>query len=82
MNEIIYEAIGIIAMLFVLASFLFTNEKKIRQINIIGAVIFVVYGIIIGAHAVYLLNGALIFIHIYKLLKQKNAKEDTDESDS
>ena len=82
MNEILYEALGIIATLFVLVSFLFTNEKRIRQINIIGAVLFVIYGVIIGAHAVYILNGALIFIHIYKLLKQRNAKEGTDESDS
>ena len=82
MNEIIFEAIGIVAMLFVLASFLFTNEKKIRQINIIGAIIFVVYGVIIGAHAVYLLNGALILIHIYKLWKQRGTTEATNESDS
>jgi len=66
-----HEVIGIVATLFVLVSFLFTNEKRIRQVNIIGAVIFVVYGIIIGAISVYVLNGALIIIHIYKLYKSK-----------
>ena len=78
MNEILHEALGIIATLFVLVSFLFTNEKRIRQINIIGAVLFVVYGIIISAHSVYILNGALIFIHIYKLFKQKEGKDEGD----
>ena len=67
-----HEIIGIVATLFVLLSFLFTSEKRIRQINIIGAAIFVVYGVIIGALSVYVLNGALIIIHVYKLYKGQN----------
>jgi len=66
-----HEIIGIIATLFVLLSFIFNNETRIRQINIVGAVLFVVYGIIISALSVYILNGALIIIHIYKLLKMR-----------
>ena len=73
-----HEIIGIIATLFVLVSFLFTNEKRIRQVNIVGAVIFVVYGVIIGAIAVYLLNGALIIIHIYKLAKMRGGANASD----
>lgn len=69
-----HEIIGIIATLFVLLSFLFTAEKRIRQINIIGAAIFIIYGIIIAAHSVYILNAALILIHIYKLYKGRNNK--------
>ena len=69
-----HEIIGIIATLFVLLSFLFTSEKRIRQINIVGAVIFIVYGILITAHSVYILNGALIIIHIYKLYKGRERK--------
>lgn len=65
------EIIGIIATLFVLASFLMSGEKNIRIINIVGALIFVVYGILIGALSVWILNGALFFIHIYKLYKLK-----------
>ena len=68
-----HEILGIVATLFVLVSFLFTNEKRIRQINVIGAVLFVIYGIIISAVSVYVLNGALILIHIYKLYKQRGA---------
>jgi len=70
----VHEIIGIIATLFVLLSFLFTAEKRIRQINIIGAVLFVVYGVVIGAISIYILNGALIIIHIYKLCKQRGRK--------
>jgi len=71
----VHEIIGIIATLFVLLSFLFTSEKRIRQINIIGALIFIVYGVIITAHSVYILNGALIIIHMYKLYKGRNKQD-------
>lgn len=63
------EIVGIIATLFVLTSFLMSGERNIRIINIVGALIFVVYGILIGALSVWILNGALFFIHIYKLYK-------------
>jgi len=62
-----WEIVGIAATLFVLISFLFGNEWKIRVVNLIGAIIFVIYGIAIGAFSVYLLNGALIIIHLVKL---------------
>ena len=68
-----YEAIGILATLFVLGSFLVDGEKKIRKINIFGAILFIVYGVLIGALSVWLLNGALLVIHIYKLRKIKES---------
>lgn len=64
------EAIGIVATLFVLLSFLFSNLKYIRIVNIIGAFLLVVYGVLINALSVWLLNGALIVIHIYFLRKK------------
>jgi hypothetical protein len=67
------ETIGFIATLFVLSSFLVSGEVKIRVINIFGAILFVVYGVLIGALSVWLLNGALLVIHIYKLQKLKES---------
>lgn len=72
-----YEIIGTIATVFVLISFLMNNEKSIRLINIVGAIIFVIYAYLSKATSVLLLNTCLILIHIYKLYKmkiQKNAK--------
>lgn len=62
-----YEIIGTIATIFVLISFLMKGEKRIRIINIIGALLFVIYGVLINAFSVWLLNGALVLIHLYKL---------------
>lgn len=67
-----YEILGTIASLFVLISFLMKGEKNIRLINIIGAFIFVIYGILINAFSIWFLNGALLIIHIIKLIKGIN----------
>ena len=80
-----YEAIGITATLFVLLSFLMRDVKVIRIINIIGCMFFVMYGILIGSLSTWLLNGILIFIHIYYLVrfymdKKKNEILETKEN--
>lgn len=64
------EIIGICATLFVLLSFLFRDEKRIRLVNIVGAALFVTYGLIMGALSVWLLNALLIIIHIYFLFRK------------
>lgn len=65
-----YEILGTLASIIVLISFLMKGEKKIRIINILGAIMFVVYGILINAFSVWFLNGALVFIHLYYLIKK------------
>ena len=62
-----YEIIGIVATLFVLLSFLMKKIELVRIINIIGAIFFVVYGVLIGAFSTWLLNAILIVIHIVYL---------------
>lgn len=65
------EILGIIATLFVLAAFMLNDVKQIRIVDLIGAILFVVYGILIHSLSVSLLNGILIIIHLYKLIKRK-----------
>ena len=60
------EILGTIASVIVLISFLMKSEKKIRLVNIIGAIIFVIYGIGINAFSVWFLNGSLCLVHIYR----------------
>lgn len=68
------EAIGLTATLFVLLSFLMKRVVTIRSINIIGAALFVVYGILIGSPSTWLLNGVLILIHAFYLIKINKEK--------
>ncbi len=65
------ELLGVTASIIVLISFLAKGEKRIRLINILGALIFVAYGFMISAFSVWFLNLALCFIHIYRILKLK-----------
>lgn len=65
-----YEIVGVIASLLVLFSFLMKGEKAIRTANILGALTFVIYGILINAFSVWFLNGCLVFVHIYKILRK------------
>jgi hypothetical protein len=62
-----YELLGLLGTIFVLLSFIQNDEKKIRKINIIGAVLFVCYGLITKTYSTALLNLCLCVIHIIKL---------------
>lgn len=73
------EILGVTATLFVLLSFLMKKPKSIRSVNIIGAALFVVYGLMINAFSMWLLNGALIIIHLVFLHREnkQNRSEET-----
>lgn len=63
------EIIGIVASVFVLVSFVFKNQIVIRSINVIGSIIFVVYGVLIHSLSIWLLNGILVLVHCYYIIK-------------
>ncbi len=74
LNPAVVEIIGVLASGLVLVSFLMKGERKIRFINIVGCVIFVIYGIMISSVSVTLMNVALTLVHIVKL-SRKGDKE-------
>lgn len=63
------EIVGIIASLFVLAAFLFKDIVWVRIIDCIGAIIYLIYGILINSISIIVLNSVLIIIQIYNLIK-------------
>ena len=69
-----FEILGTLASVIVLISFLMKGEVKIRLVNILGALLFVIYGININAFSVWFLNGSLLIVHILKLRKLLIAK--------
>ena len=66
-----YELIGIAGTILILIGFLSNNEKQIRIFDMIGSACFVTYGIHVHAWSNILLNGILIFVHIYKLYRMR-----------
>ena len=69
------EIVGIVASLIVLASFLMKDILVIRLVNIVGVVVFIVYGILIGAFATWFVNAALMIVHIIYIIKELKEKK-------
>lgn len=63
----IYELIGVIATLFIVVAFSLNGELKIRLFDLVGAILFVVYGVLIKSFSTVLLNAILVAIQLYKI---------------
>ncbi len=66
------EILGIAATIMILISFTFNDVKKIRIFNMIGSMMYVVYGAYIRSLSVWLLNMACVLLQVYKLFEEKN----------
>lgn len=69
-----YEGIGIAGSIAIIIAFLFKDEAKIRIADSIGAILFVVYGILIHSLSNVLLNSALIVVQIINLRRLTHGK--------
>lgn len=63
------EILGIVASLFVISAFLFKNVKTIRILDGVGALLYIIYGILIHSYANILLNSVLVAVQLYHLHK-------------
>lgn len=71
-----WELIGGIATVFVILSFTMTDTRKIRIINIIGAILFVIYGFAINAISTGVLNAILVLVHLWFLSRENKTKSE------
>lgn len=84
------EVIGIAATVLILVSMCvntssWKGDVSMRAINIVGSVIFVVYGALLPAISTAVLNGLLIIVNAYyliKLLKEKDKKAEEKPDDT
>jgi N-acetylglutamate synthase-like GNAT family acetyltransferase len=63
------EWLGYLASLIVLISLLMSSVKKLRWINMIGSLTFAVYGFLIDALPVAVMNTGIVGINIYYLIQ-------------
>jgi hypothetical protein len=70
-----YELIGYAGSLLVAISLMMQSVFRLRVINLIGALIFVLYGALIHALPVVLLNGLIVGVNIYYLAQMRNQKD-------
>lgn len=69
------EWLGYIASLIVLVSLLMSSVKKLRWINMIGSLVFAVYGFIISAYPVAVMNLGIVIINSYYLYQMYTKKD-------
>ena len=71
------EIVGWIATFVVIGSFLINDMVKLRSVNLVGATLWPIYGIIAGSFSIMFLNIVVMCIQVFKirqLLKNKNEK--------
>ncbi len=69
------ELIGYLGTAFVLASFMMSDIKKLRLVNIIGGLLWTVYGIVVGSSSIIVGNVLIVLIQGYKLYKLATKRE-------
>jgi len=74
-TNLFYELIGYAASILVAISLMMSAVVRLRIVNMIGAFTFSIYGILIGSIPVFAMNGAIVLINVYYLLKIYHDKE-------
>lgn len=62
-----YEGLGYLASVLVALSLTMRSLLKLRVINLVGAMLFTLYGLVIGALPVAALNFFIVLVNIYYL---------------
>ena len=61
------ELVGWIATFVVIGSFLVNDMIKLRSINLVGATLWLIYGIIASSYSIIFLNIVVMSIQIFKI---------------
>jgi hypothetical protein len=73
-SHFLYELIGYLASILVAVSLTMRSILRLRLINLLGSAFFTVYGLLITAYPVAVLNGLIVGINLYYLYVMKRAK--------
>lgn len=73
------EILGYIATTLVASSFLMRDVIKLRAINAIGAVLFVIYGIILKTYPVAALNAFLTCVNAYYIWQDMKQRKNLEK---
>lgn len=69
------ECLGYLASVLVAISFLMKSINKLRFVNTLGAICFVVYAVAINAIPVALINLFIVCINVYYLTPKNTSKQ-------
>ena len=75
-SEMIIEIVGYIGSFLVLVSFLMTSVFKLRVVNTIGSLIFMIYALIIKSYPTAVMNFCLVLINLHFLWKMSHSHKE------
>ena len=65
------EIFGYVSMIVVLVSVTMNDMRKLRITNTVACAMFVIYGVLMHAYPVVIMNICVIIINLYRLNKSK-----------
>lgn len=68
------EWLGYLASVIVAISLMMSNVRRLRWINLMGALAFTIYGAILGLLPILIVNGFIVGINIYYLIRMSLTK--------
>jgi len=69
------ELFGFFGSALVAISLMMSNLRRLRWINMMGAIVFTIYGFLIDALPVFVLNGWIVLVNIYYLRLMYSSRE-------
>src|SRR5215207_4964062 len=75
MNIDSVELIGYLGSILVAVSLMMRSLLRLRIINLVGALFFTIYGVLLGAYPVAFLNGLIVCIDLYYLIQMWRQKD-------
>lgn len=75
MNINTVELIGYLGSILVAISLMMRSLLRLRLINLIGALFFTIYGLLLGAYPVAFLNSLIVLIDLYYLFQMWRQKD-------
>jgi hypothetical protein len=66
------EIVGWLATVVIIISFMFKDIVKLRLFSLIGAFLWVIYGVMDNAHSIIILNVVIAIIQVYWLVRLRN----------
>ena len=67
----IVEILGYAASIMIALSLTMKNIVKLRVLNLIGCILFTIYGLMIEAWPVAITNGFIVCVNVYFLIKMR-----------
>jgi GNAT superfamily N-acetyltransferase len=74
-THFLLELMGYAGSALIAVSLMMNSILRLRVINMIGAVAFSLYGLLIGAYPVAALNGFIVLINLYHISRMVRARE-------